>query len=237
MNRYKISRQGQVIGEFEASAIPGLLSEGRLSFADHGWTSGMSDWKTLRELGFTAASADGRPAPAYAQHPAPPGQAALPAMLTARDWEAMPEGPMPSSCPKCVSPDIRSFGILFQQGSQVGTSVGMTFSGQVGGMVTGAQTHLAASTQPPARGGDGAGMIILFGLGLALIVYFSMDMGFFGGFFGIALGIGSLYLAFLSHSRADREHAKQMYRWKSSWCCMKCGYRFLSMHERANREG
>ena len=147
----------------------------------------------------------------------------------------MPDGPIPSTCPKCTSPDIRSFGILFQQGAHTSTSVGMTLSGQIGGMVTSGQTHLAAATQPPQRGSDGSVFIVLIGTIFGLCVYLGLGFGVFGGVIGVALFLGSCYLAVQSSNNADLEHAKQVYRWKSSWCCMKCGYRFMSMHANANR--
>lgn len=238
MSMYKIARQGQIIGEYEARSIQQLIDSGNLLVTDHAWASGMEGWKQLKELGFAlpvlAAPSHSVPAPFIQVQPTG-GPPPLPAELTVDEWRAMPEGSVPASCAKCASPDVRSFGILYQQGAHTSTSVGMTLSGQVGGMVTSGQTHLASATQPPARGSDGAAVLILFGMLIGLVLFFTLGMGFLGGFLGVGISIGAIYLGILSSNSADLEHAKQMYRWRSSWCCMKCGYRFMSMHPKAGR--
>jgi hypothetical protein len=240
MLKYKVARQGQVIGEYEAASIQLLINAGNLMVTDHAWSAGMEGWKRLSELGYSLPVATPTPlaratpaafiTPASSVTPPP-----LPAPLSTEDWRSMPDGQVPAACPKCASPDIRSFGILFQQGAHTSTSVGMTLSGQVGGMVTSGQTHLAAATQPPARGSDGAAVLILFGMLIGLVLFFTLGMGFLGGFLGVGISIGAIYLGILSSNSADLEHAKQMYRWRNSWCCMKCGYRFVSMHSKAGR--
>lgn len=238
MSIYKIARQGQIIGEYEARSIQQLIDSGNLLVTDHAWAAGMDGWKQLKELGFAlpvlATSRHAVPA-AFIQTQSAGGPPPLPAELTTDEWRAMPDGPVPASCAKCGSPDVRSFGILYQQGAHTSTSVGMTLSGQVGGMVTSGQTHLAAATQPPARGSDGAAVLILFGMLIGLVLFFILGMGFLGGFLGVGISIGAIYLGILSSNSADLEHAKQMYRWRNSWCCMKCGYRFVSMHSKAGR--
>lgn len=240
MLKYKIARQGQIIGEHDAAVVQAMVNAGTLLPTDHGWTAGMSGWKLLPELGFTSSvpslRQSERSAPASFVQPSPVGgPPPLPPKLTVDDWRSMPEGPIPASCPKCASPDIRSFGIIYQQGAHTSTSVGMTLSGQVGGMVTSGQTHLAAATQPPQRESDGGGVIVLFGMGIGLVLFFGLGMGFLGGLLGVGVSAGAIYLAILSSNSADLEHAKQIYRWKSSWCCMKCGHRFMSMSSEANR--
>jgi hypothetical protein len=240
MLKYKVARQGQIIGEYDASSIQLLINSGNLMVTDHGWATGMVGWKQLRELGydFPVASPPELPRSTPASFVQPQSAGApppLPAELTTNDWRSMPEGPMPAACPKCASPEIRSFGILFQQGAHTSTSVGMTLSGQIGGMVTSGQTHLAAATQPPERGSDGAFLIVTIGLGIGVAVATGMGFGFFGWLFCILIFAGGIYLAVQSSNSMDLEHAKQVYRWKSSWCCMKCGYRFMSMHAKAGR--
>lgn len=240
MLKYKVARDGQVIGEYDAGSIQLLINSGNLTVTDYGWSTGMSGWKQLHELGYvmpvSAASLPSRSTSAsFVQPHAVGGPPPLPAELTTNDWRSMPEGPIPATCPKCASPDIRSFGILYQQGAHSSTSVGMTLSGQVGGMVTSGQTHLAAATQPPERGSDGAFLIGVIGLGIGVAVATGMGFGFFGWLFCILTFAGGIYLAVLSSNSMDLEHAKQVYQWKSSWCCMKCGHRFMSMHAKANR--
>ena len=116
----------------------------------------------------------------------------------------------------------------------------MTLSGQVGGMVTSGQTHLAAATQPPQRGSDSSAVLILlgFGMGFGLFIFlavnYSSAIAVLGVLLGVAILAGFIYLAVMSSRSVDLEHAKQVYRWKNSWCCMKCGYRFMSLHAKAN---
>jgi hypothetical protein len=245
MLKYKIARQGQIIGEYDAGSIQLLINSGNLMVSDHAWANGMEGWKRLSELGYsplvTAPPSLPLSAPTpFIQPAGVGGPPPLPAELTADAWRSMPDGPIPAACPKCASPDIRSFGILFQQGAHTSTSVGMTLSGQVGGMVTSGQTHLAAATQPPQRGSDSSAVLILlgFGMGFGLFIFlavnYSSAIAVLGVLLGVAILAGFIYLAVMSSRSVDLEHAKQVYRWKNSWCCMKCGYRFMSLHAKAN---
>ena len=246
MLKYKIARQGQIIGEYDANSIQLLINAGNLMVTDHAWATGMYGWKQLRELGyaFPVASPPELPRSTSASFVQPQSLGvppALPAKLTTNDWRSMPDGPIPAACPKCASPDIRSFGILFQQGAHTSTSVGMTLSGQIGGMVTSGQTNLAAATQPPQRGSDSSAVLILlgFGMGFGLFIFlavnYSSAIAVLGVLLGVAILAGFIYLAVMSSRSVDLEHVKQVYRWKNSWCCMKCGYRFMSIHPKANR--
>lgn len=61
MANYKISQAGQVTGELDETAIRSRLEDGRLSLDDHGWKPGMTEWKTLRELGFGMPPPPGAP--------------------------------------------------------------------------------------------------------------------------------------------------------------------------------
>ena len=245
MLKYKVARQGQIIGEYDASSIQLLINAGNLMVTDHVWATGMDGWKQLRELGydFPVASPPELPrsTPTSFVQPqilgAPPTP---PAKLTTNDWLSMPAGPMPATCSKCDSSDIRSFAILYQQGTHASTSIGITLSGQVGGMVTSGQTNLAAATQPPGRGSDSAAILVVlaicmgFGVFVYLALNFSTVGGVLGAFLGVAILAGGIYLGVMSSRSVDLEYAKEIYRWKSSWCCMKCGYRFRVMHPKAN---
>lgn len=240
MLKYKVAREGQVIGEYDAGSIQLLINSGNLMVTDYGWATGMEGWKQLRELGYAVPASVASVPPrstqsSFVQSHAVGGPPPLPAELTTNEWRSLPEGPIPATCPKCASPDIRSFGILYQQGAHSSTSIGMTLSGQVGGMVTSGQTHLAAATQPPERGSDGALLIGAIGLGIGIAVATGMGFGFFGCLFAVAIFAAGIYLAVQSSASMDLEYAKQVYRWRSSWCCMKCGYRFMSMHAKAGR--
>jgi hypothetical protein len=248
MLKYKVARQGQIIGEYDASSIQLLINAGNLMVTDHVWATGMDGWKQLRELGydFPVASPPELPrsTPTSFVQPqilgAPPTP---PAKLTTNDWLSMPAGPMPASCSKCDSSDIRSFAILYQQGSHASTSIGITLSGQIGGMVTTGQTNLAAVTQPPQReASDSAALwYIVLGLaiGILLFAYLAENFRLAGVVLGAVLGVAilatSIYLAIQNSRRIDFEYARDIYRWKCSWCCMKCGHRFRVMHDKANR--
>lgn len=68
MKSYKIARDGNVIGEYDESTIARLLAAGTIRLDDFGWTSGMSDWKKLSDLGFVVAPPPlPNPAPSPAQ--------------------------------------------------------------------------------------------------------------------------------------------------------------------------
>jgi hypothetical protein len=247
MLKYKVARQGQIIGEHDAGSIQLLINAGNLMVTDHAWATGMDGWKQLRELGYDFPVVSPpelpRPTPASFVQPqvlgAPP---ALPAKLTTNDWRSMPAGPMPATCSKCDSSDIRSFAILYQQGTHASTSIGFTLSGQIGGMVTSGQTSLAAATQPPQReASDSAALrYIVLGLaiGIGLFAYLAQNFRLpgvvLGAVVGVAILAASIYGAIMNARRIDYEYARDLYRWKSSWCCMKCGHRFRVMHPKAN---
>jgi len=55
MLKYKVARQGQIIGEYDASSIQLLINAGNLMVTDHVWATGMDGWKQLRELGFSVS--------------------------------------------------------------------------------------------------------------------------------------------------------------------------------------
>ena len=247
MLKYKVARQGQIIGEHDAGSIQLLINAGNLMVTDHAWATGMDGWKQLRELGydFPVASPPELPrsTPASFVQPQALGTPpALPAKLTTNDWRSMPAGPVPATCSKCDSSDIRSFAILYQQGTHASTSIGITLSGHIGGMVTSGQTSLAAATQPPQLEASdsaalryvGAGLIVGGGLFAYLIQNFRETGLILGAILFLACVSVSIYLAIMNARRIDYEYARDLYRWKSSWCCMKCGHRFRVMHPKAN---
>jgi hypothetical protein len=52
MKYLKIAKAGNVIGEYDVSTIRRYLADGSISPTDYGWTTGMTEWKQLHELGF-----------------------------------------------------------------------------------------------------------------------------------------------------------------------------------------
>ena len=54
MERYRIARAGKEINEYDLVTIRSYLASGSLKPTDHAWKPGMSDWKTLSELGIAA---------------------------------------------------------------------------------------------------------------------------------------------------------------------------------------
>jgi hypothetical protein len=64
MKIYKIARAGNVIGEYDESTVARFLLDGTIRADDFGWTSGMSDWKKLSDLGFAVVPPP-LPNPAY----------------------------------------------------------------------------------------------------------------------------------------------------------------------------
>ena len=152
----------------------------------------------------------------------------------------MPQGPIPPTCPKCNSPDIRSFKILYEQGANTSTSVGITLSGEIGGMLTSGKTLLATATQPPARGDNGCLVLItlISSLAIGLLVFssFATDgLIYLGGVIAILTFIGGIYIAISSSKAANLNYEEKLYKWRNSWCCLKCGYRFQILDPKANR--
>lgn len=52
MIKYKVSRNGTILGEYDQNSISQCVVAGSLTTSDHGWTQGMTEWKSLGELGF-----------------------------------------------------------------------------------------------------------------------------------------------------------------------------------------
>lgn len=49
---YKISRDGVVLGEYDEAIVRRYIDAGSIKLHDFGWTVGMTEWKSLHELGF-----------------------------------------------------------------------------------------------------------------------------------------------------------------------------------------
>lgn len=247
MLKYKVARQGKIIGEYDADLIQDHINAGEILVSDHGWAAGMDDWKQLDELGFMLPASEPPPLPLKAAVPISASspsvaQPPLPSKLTADQWRSMPVGPIPETCSKCASTEIRSFGILHQKGSFASTSIGITLSGQIGGMVTSGQSNLAAATQPPQREASDSAALQYVAVGLicggGLCTYLAVNFRETGLVLGAILGLAcvavSIYAAIMNARRIDLEYAKDLYLWKCSWCCMKCGHRFRVIDPRAS---
>lgn len=244
MLRYKIARQGKIIGEYDADSIHERISAGELLVSDHGWTDGMNEWKQLRELGYLLSASGPPPLPrntAFSSAPSVLVTSPAPqASLTVDQWNKMPVGPIPATCSKCASTEIKSFGILYQKGSFASSSIGFTLSGQIGGMVTSGQTGLADVTEPPRRQASSTLSYVMIGLliGGGLMAYLLGSFRQVGLILGAILFVAcvsvSIYLAIKNSKRIDLEYAKNLYLWKCSWCCMKCGHRFRVIDPRAS---
>lgn len=245
MLKYKIARQGKIIGEYDADLIQDHINSGEILVADHGWAAGMDEWKQLNELGYVLPASEPPPLPLKAAVPISTSslsvaRPSLPSKITADQWRSMPVGPIPATCSKCASTEIKSFGIIHQKGSFASSSIGFTLSGQIGGMVTSGQTGLADATEPPRRQASSALSYVMIGLliGGGLLAYLLESFRQTGLFIGAILFVAcvsvSIYLAIQKSRRIDLEYAKDFYFWKCSWCCMKCGHRFRVIDPRAS---
>ena len=63
MKRIRVARAGKELGEYTEDQVRQYLASGNLVPGDYGWTSGMTGWKTLSELGYSAATASASPPP------------------------------------------------------------------------------------------------------------------------------------------------------------------------------
>ena len=138
-------------------------------------------------------------------------------------------------CPSCQSAQVASLHMIHQGGTSTGRVSGLTLNseGSVGGFggSTTSQSTLAAMAAPPTTKGDGVGVMVIAGGGLAFVMWLWSLLGGCG-FLVIGIGCAVVLAVFAllgaKHRRWNREEFPGLLnRWQLTWMCLQCGTRFV----------
>jgi len=224
--QYTAFREGKSIGSFTAEQLREALSAGVLRPTDTYFGEGMPSIQTLAQLGKPVTSAAATPVatPPTAPQPEQAAASMAPRAPGRIDWDELPSGPVPTCCARCNSSDIKAVQLVYKMGQTSGSMAGMSLSGEIGMATTHNISELAAELGPPVKG-TGAVAILFFGWIVGVVLGFSNDSLNLFYVCAVLSIIGSFAFG-LSLSRA---HAKNMYLWRNSWICFKCGHKFVSV--------
>ncbi len=179
--RFKVSRNGIVIGEFDFLEVVDALAEGRLSGKDYFWTIGMTEWMLLSDFAeynkklvlkspqTSSPAKDNRSAPSSrvkkrslfkgvdaASASATPPSADLLSEVGSSHVVSEPR------CPSCASKSVQACGMGFASGTRTSESLGISSRGRAYFRTGRSSSLLASALAPPAKGGPNIIFVILF---------------------------------------------------------------------------
>ena len=179
--RFKVSRNGIVIGEFDFLEVVDALAEGRLSGKDYFWTIGMTEWMLLSDFAeynkklvlkspqTSSPANDNRSAPSSrvkkrslfkgvdaASASATPPSADLLSEVGSSHVVSEPR------CPSCASKSVQACGMGFASGTRTSESLGISSRGRAYFRTGRSSSLLASALAPPAKGGPNIIFVILF---------------------------------------------------------------------------
>ena len=144
-------------------------------------------------------------------------------------------------CPKCASPETRSFEMTYLSNTSTGSLVAGSYNFSGGGatITTGKlsqQSNLAGYVQPPIAPTMGMGLVIV---GVVIALFFGMflmgnliraNYAAFGLFVMLGLPIFAGYQCYryekIGYLRRFAVFNSQLEQWRASWICMRCGHRW-----------
>jgi hypothetical protein len=251
--QYYIRIRGKVRGPFDLVQLRALRERGQFS-SFHEISEDRQMWTTASVLTEMFAPS-GRAAPGH-----PGVELVVPAGDVTRRGsdddiagDAIPSsrrGRARLECPRCASPNVQSFEVIYEMGtSDMGSnSVGFAPGvGMVFGATSGTQrTRAALNASPPARRdltgpvlaiilGVGivlfAGLVILTGLGSGDRRGDSLAQVFSCFLFVLLVGIGILIAGISSAKSVNKwntfEYPRLRETWLRSFRCLKCGHEFI----------
>jgi hypothetical protein len=141
------------------------------------------------------------------------------------------------NCPKCDSPDIRKFSVIYESGTTVGDfsggAVGVSGDGGLAGGIlagsSGSQTLLAKRVTPPQ---SHTGAVFVIAIVAAIVTYIAVNK-LSDGSLGLGFGAFTLFMVLFAalllilNSSLVRSLPARKKLWENSWLCMKCGYAFV----------
>ncbi len=222
--RFKISRKGVVVGEFDFLEVVDALAEGRFTGKDYFWTEGMADWSLLSDFAeFNQRQAAAASAPAAARKAV---------ASVSRERTRAPEEPR---CPSCSSKSVQACGMGFAAGTRTSESLGISSRGRAYFRTGHSSSVLASALAPPTKSGPHIIFVILFLGGLVGCAFWYANyaptdwrpidqtekwtrlvlavLALVGGLWGIISG----------SIASDQEYSEAMREWEKQWFCKKCG--------------
>lgn len=229
MLKYKVARQGKIIGEHKAGAIQRMIDAGSLTVSDHAWAAGMAEWKQLADLGYQ-----------------PPEKVTLPAQpqpttgwVRPAEKAAVRRVPDEPRCPGCGSKSVQAASMAYAAGTRDSESVGISSRGRVYYRVGRSASRLANALAPPSPDGPNPifgilmfGSFILGARGCAAASPLLNGTGNTdsGGwvtmFFGVVMFFVFMYFRHQSSLESKSEYNEQIKDYSQKWFCKKCGVTF-----------
>ena len=229
MLKYKVARQGKIIGEYQAGAIQRMIDSGSLMASDYAWATGMDRWKHLSDLGYQPPVKVNLPA-----QPQPTASLVRPeARATVR---RVPDEPR---CPGCGSKSVQAASMAYAVGTRDSESVGISSRGRVYYRVGRSASRLANALAPPSPDGPnpifGFLMVASFFLGVrgcttAPSVFNGTGKDDPAGWammiFAVLLFFVFFYFRHQSSLESQAQFDVQMNNYSQKWFCKKCGATF-----------
>ena len=229
MLKYKVARQGKIIGEYQAGAIQRMIDSGSLMVSDYAWATGMAEWKQLADLGYQ-----------------PPEKVNLPAqsqptasLVRPAERATVSRVPDEPRCPSCGSKSVQAASMAYAAGTRDSESVGISSRGRAYYRVGRSASRLANALAPPSPDGPNPifgilmfGSFILGARGCAAASPLLNGTGNTdsGGwvtmFFGVVMFCVFMYFRHQSSLESQAQFDVQMNNYSQKWFCKKCGVTF-----------
>ena len=229
MLKYKVARQGKIIGEYQAGAIQRMIDSGSLMASDYAWAPGMAEWKQLADLGYQPPEKVNLPAQSQ-----PTASLVRPAeRATVR---RVPDEPR---CPSCGSKSVQAASMAYAAGTRDSESVGISSRGRAYYRVGRSASRLANALAPPSPDGPnpifGFLMVASFFLGVrgcttAPSVFNGTGKDDPAGWammiFAVLLFFAFFYFRHQSSLESQAQFDVKMNNYSQKWFCKKCGVTF-----------
>ena len=229
MLKYKVARQGKIIGEYQAGAIQRMIDSGSLMASDYAWATGMAEWKQLADLGYQPPEKVNLPAQSQ-----PTASLVRPAeRATVR---RVPDEPR---CPSCGSKSVQAASMAYAAGTRDSESVGISSRGRAYYRVGRSASRLANALAPPSPDGPnpmfGFLMVASFFLGVrgcttAPSVFNGTGKDDPAGWammiFAVLLFFAFFYFRHQSSLESQAQFDVKMNNYSQKWFCKKCGVTF-----------
>ena len=229
MLKYKVARQGKIIGEYQAGAIQRMIDSGSLMASDYAWATGMAEWKQLADLGYQ-----------------PPEKVNLPAqsqptasLVRPAERATVSRVPDEPRCPSCGSKSVQAASMAYAAGTRDSESVGISSRGRAYYRVGRSASRLANALAPPSPDGPnpifGFLMVASFFLGVrgcttAPSVFNGTGKDDPAGWammiFAVLLFFVFFYFRHQSSLESQAQFDVQMNNYSQKWFCKKCGVTF-----------
>jgi hypothetical protein len=144
LKRYRISKNGAMIGRFDRQQIAQMLSDKTLWWTDFYHEEGMTEWKPLSEMAVILKIVSQKHPNVTVAGMGPPRPGLANVVLTEKK-------PVPEECPDCGSKRIRAASAIYASGTRNSSYSGTSARGYSYGRSGSSSTFLAQECSPPIR--------------------------------------------------------------------------------------